>query len=236
MPKWPAYLMAAGAAACAYPALTTEPPAESGGAPASYRALGTEPFWSATLEGGNLIYENAEGVRIVAPRPMHRTTFNGHRYESPRITLDITHSPCSDGMSNAFYPHTVRLMVDGRELSGCGFEPRPAADLAGTSWRIAGIQGEEVPGGVQGERYRIAFEDGRLSGIAGCNRFNGPFRTEGERLAAGPIASTRMACAEPAMTHERFVLGLLSGPVRVIYQPDRAVILSGEQGWVRLER
>ena len=46
-------------------------------------------------------------------------------------------------------------------------------------------------------------EDGQVSGTGGCNRMSGRAEIEGSRIAVGPIASTRMACAPAAMDQEQ---------------------------------
>ena len=44
----------------------------------------------------------------------------------------------------------------------------------------------------------LAFSaEGRVGGSAGCNSFDAPFTAEGGKLAVGPIAATRKACAVP---------------------------------------
>lgn len=86
----------------------------------TYRALGTEPFWSVTIGGGRMIYDSANGPRFSVPAPRPRTTFNGHRYESQRLTVDVVHTRCSDGMSDRTYADTVQVNVDGENLRGCG--------------------------------------------------------------------------------------------------------------------
>ncbi len=86
----------------------------------TYRALGTEPFWSVTIEAGRMTYGPADGAKIAVPAPAPRPTFNGHRYETSRLTVDVIHSRCSDGMSDAIYADTVLVLIDGRRLSGCG--------------------------------------------------------------------------------------------------------------------
>ena len=126
------------AAACAPIA---SPPA------ASYRAVGTEPFWNVTIEGGQMRYERIGERGFSVPAPTPRTSFNGHRYETPRLTLDITHVQCSDGMSDRVYADRVMVTVGGEILRGCGGAILPPADLAGSSWRIVAIDGEAVPGG-----------------------------------------------------------------------------------------
>jgi len=102
---------------------TVLPP--SSPAPNVYRALGTEPFWSLTLDGREMVFTeaNAPGQRIVQPQPEVIIGFAGEIYQAPRIGLNIVHTPCSDGMSDRTYPDKVQLRVDQRSFEGCGGEP-----------------------------------------------------------------------------------------------------------------
>ncbi len=196
-----------------------------------YRALGTEPFWSITVAGRRMTYETPEGgFSVPAPRPQE--TGDGRIYETRRITLHIWHGECSDGMSDNRYSQTVRAVVDGRELRGCGGAVLAPATLAGTHWSIVAIDGEAV----SGEAYRLQFDAERLSGQAGCNRFSGGYAVSGNRLTSGPIMATRMACPEPRMRHERRVLQVLSGPVTVGYADGGTLLLNGNGGTIRLRR
>lgn len=108
------FLLLAGCAG-AGPQQPAPPQAEG-----SYRALGTEPFWSVTIEGGTITYQPMEGARISVPAPMPRTTFNGHRYETQSLIVDVTHKACSDGMSDRTYSDTIMVLVNGNALHGCG--------------------------------------------------------------------------------------------------------------------
>lgn len=93
----------------------------------SYRALGTEPFWSITIEGGRMTYETPEGGFSV-PAPRGQELDDGRLWEIRRITLQSSNQECSDGMSDRRYAQTVRAVVDGRALQGCGgdvTEPAP---------------------------------------------------------------------------------------------------------------
>ena len=84
-----------------------------------YRALGNEPFWSIIVANGRMTYATPEGgFSVPAPRP--RETGGGRIYQTRRITLNVWHAECSDGMSDRRYAQTVRAVVDGRELRGCG--------------------------------------------------------------------------------------------------------------------
>ena len=126
MPKWPAWLLFAATAACAYPATTNPPPGED----SVYRALGQEPGWTVTITGERIDYAGDYGeTRITAPRPDPRTTFNGHRYETERLVVDVTHVRCNDTMSGHGYVDTVMVIADGNTLHGCGGERRPDWDM-----------------------------------------------------------------------------------------------------------
>jgi len=63
------------------------------------------------------------------------------------------------------------------------------ASLEGTAWVLAG-----------NEAVSLQFEQGRVSGSDGCNRFNGPYLSRGTSLTIGPpLAATQMACPPPVM-------------------------------------
>jgi heat shock protein HslJ len=220
----------AGAAACAPLADLPPPSAPPVG---SYRALGTEPFWAVTIADGRIRYERAgePGFSVAAPPP--RTSFNGHRYETSRLTVDVTHGQCSDGMSDRVYADTVTVMLDGETLRGCGGEILPPAELAGTSWSIVAIDGEPVP---RTPTYFINFEERRLSGKAGCNGFGGTYEVSGRTLVPGPIAATRMACPGPAMAHEQRALAILRGPVQIEFRGGDTLLLRGREGMLTLRR
>ena len=103
---------------------------ESGPAAASpaletYSARGQEPGWLLTIAGGRIDYTGNYGEkRILVGRPDPRTTFNGHRYETPRLIVDVTHGRCNDAMSGLGYADRVTVTADGETYAGCGGERR----------------------------------------------------------------------------------------------------------------
>jgi uncharacterized membrane protein len=126
MPKWPALLMLVGAAACATKAVTSERASAS----EEYSARGQEPGWLLTIAGDRIDYQGNYGeVRIAVPRPDPRTTFNGHRYETPRLTVDITHARCNDAMNGQGYADRVMIIADGQTFNGCGGTRRADWDM-----------------------------------------------------------------------------------------------------------
>lgn len=87
----------------------------------SYRAVGTEPFWSITIANGRMTYASPDGAfSVTAPRGQELG--DGRIWETRRITLQASNRECNDGMSDNRYAQTVRAVVDGRPLQGCGGE------------------------------------------------------------------------------------------------------------------
>ncbi|HEV2748847.1 MAG TPA: hypothetical protein VGW34_16315 [Allosphingosinicella sp.] len=129
MPRWPAYLLSVAAAACAYPAVTA-PPGGAPPVPETYTARGQEPGWALTIAGGTIDYRGNYGEkRIIVARPDPRTTFNGHRYQTPRLIVDVTHGRCNDAMSGHGFADHVMVIADGETYRGCGGERRPDWDM-----------------------------------------------------------------------------------------------------------
>jgi uncharacterized membrane protein len=49
----------------------------------------------------------------------------GETYQTQRISLNIVHAPCNNGMSDRTFPDRVQVTVDGRRLTGCGGPETP---------------------------------------------------------------------------------------------------------------
>src|SRR3546814_18434123 len=82
-------------------ACTAVPPQAPGDKPASYMAIGTEPGWTLEITPGLLNYNGDYGdTKILQPNQGARPSAGGERYVTDRITVDVTHAECSDGMSN----------------------------------------------------------------------------------------------------------------------------------------
>jgi len=106
----------------------TRPPAASP-PPERYTARGQEPGWLLTIANNSIDYAGDYGeTKINVPRPDPRTTFNGHRYETKRLTVDVTHGRCNDVMSGQGYADTVMVIADGKTVNGCGGERKPGWD------------------------------------------------------------------------------------------------------------
>jgi heat shock protein HslJ len=68
---------------------------------------------------------------------------------------------------------------------------------------------------IDGTDPAVVFRFARVTGTTGCNTFDGPYTTNGNVAAIGPLASTQMACAEDVMVQESALLAALQGVSRV---------------------
>ena len=91
---------------------------------APLRAVGTEPFWSARIDGRCVTYldpSDQQGTRVwtrYVERPDGATwsgALGGQLFEL-RTRVDPS---CSDGMSDKSYPLSVELKVSGKRRTGC---------------------------------------------------------------------------------------------------------------------
>ena len=70
--------------------------------------------------------------------------------------------------------------------------------LLGTEWLLTDLPGTTVIANSQAS-FAVR-EDGRATGNASCNRFTGAIEISGSTIKFGPLASTRMACADEALS------------------------------------
>src|SRR5687768_17499524 len=113
-------------------------------------------------------------------------------------------------------------------LSACAITSREATtELPGTSWTLVDLDGEEAIGDTPPS---IAFtDDGGVTGTTGCNTFNGEVTIEGSELTFGPLATTRMACADPAVAdQEQAFLVAIEGATGYTIDDEGRLVLEGD--------
>ena len=94
--------------------------------------------------------------------------------------------------------------------------------LSGSSWLLEDLGGNALN---DTSHATLTFpETGKVAGNASCNRFFGPAKLTGDQIALGPLASTRMACPEPAMRQETAYLQALQNAERFAWNPPYLLI------------
>lgn len=111
-----------------------------------------------------------------------------------------------------------------------------ADGIAGRRWNVVELEGTElVPGADETLPYlELDAAEGRVSGHGGCNRLSGSYELEGEKLRFGPVATTRMACAEDVMRREEAFLAALAATKRYQFDAGLLVLLDDECVLARL--
>lgn len=90
----------------------------------SIRAIGTEPFWGASVEGRCVTYstpDDQEGTRIWTrfTGSAENGRWQGALGGKPFVMVTRPEPGCSDGMSDNRYPIAVELNVSGEQRKGC---------------------------------------------------------------------------------------------------------------------
>ena len=193
-----------------------------------FTARGNEPGWIVRFDAEKIAFEGDYGeTKITVPKPQGRPSFNGMRYITDQLTVDVTHASCADVMSGQRYAETVTVLASGKEYRGCGGRQLPPESLNDTDWTVVMIEQMPILPNVP---TSLRFASGRVSGNAGCNNFTGSYAVNGGTIYFGPIAATKMACGEKEMTQEAKLLSVLKSKVSTRYTVNGDLILSNESG------
>ncbi len=104
-------------------------------------------------------------------------------------------------------------------------------DLDG-DWLVVEIGGVAVDPGAP---RTVDFDQGRMSGRVGVNRFTGSFSMNDQTVVIGPLASTRMAGPPEMMELEARFNSRVSGEHVISLEGDRLILGEGEDS-IRLIR
>jgi heat shock protein HslJ len=118
--------------------------------------------------------------------------------------------------------------VDGSLHLGLGavggqmvMTPLSIPDLVGPTWQLQAYNnGRHAVVSLlpQTSITAVFGQDGQVNGSAGCNSYMGPFRSSGDTLSIGPLATTRMACAQPVMQQEAAYVAALEATTEYQFQ------------------
>jgi heat shock protein HslJ len=147
------------------------------------------------VDAGAVMIEDRIGVRSAA-------------IEDGRVVLDIiTQGPgdvacCGMHKAHKVYAlqggHLTEIESDEKELAKVS-----AADLNGTRWTLLEIN--EGQPALPNTEVTASFQDGKISGSGGCNRYTTGFSLGNDNpfaMTASPLVATQKACPEPILSQE----------------------------------
>ncbi len=209
--------------------------------------FGNEPSWSVRFDGPGQARVGLPNVppadylgRETRNEPLKESVWRGNAQgTSGDLVLLLRDAPCSDGMSDATHPVIARASLpDGLFLAGCCRVPGAqveAAPLEG-SWRLVSLPGQASTTLAALTRpVSLRFEAGRVTGFTGCNTVTGTYTLKGNAITFGRLASTMMACPEPASSVERTLTEALRGTLPHTVTANR-LSLTAASGAVDFER
>ena len=113
-------------------------------------------------------------------------------------------------------------------LSACAeISPADQPDLEETTWVLM-TYNDNHP--IEGTQPTLQFEDGQVSGNAGCNHYGGSYQVKGDAISFGALSQTEMACMDPegVMVQERTYLDLLGSTDRFELVDDVLKLFAGQ--------
>ncbi len=119
------------------------------------------------------------------------------------------------------------MAVGALTASACSLrgDDNASGGLANTAWTVVSIGGAVTLADAQ---PTMAFApDGTVSGSAGCNQYSGPFRTDGDRITVGALASTLIGCEGDRGAQELAFTSGLSGATNWRQIENGNLLLSG---------
>ena len=114
-------------AALAFGAAACQPAAQSlGGVDLTkpMRALGTEPFWGIEISPAELVFTGVDRPEFHAPNPGawiegEIAVIKARDPQGLALTIKLTPTKCSDGMSDWVYPLEAEVQLGAETLKGC---------------------------------------------------------------------------------------------------------------------
>jgi len=131
------------------------------------------------------------------------------------------------GEAKTFAVNGDQLTLVGADNTTLVVYQAQTQDLSGTSWEATGYNnGKLAVIGILGSTTLTADfgKDGTLSGTSGCNTYSGGYKVNGDQITIGPLASTMMACSEPAGVMEQEAQYLAALQSAATYQIEGNVL------------
>lgn len=104
------------------------------------RVLGNEPFWAVEITAQGLTYSGLDRAEQKAANAGptlqgNLASWTAKTEAGNDLTITLTATDCSDGMSDRTYPLTAKVEIGGETLTGCA-AATAAIERAGESGRV----------------------------------------------------------------------------------------------------
>jgi heat shock protein HslJ len=109
----------------------------------------------------------------------------------------------------------------------------PQLSLENTNWQLISLTDGALNSALAVHHVTALFDpnEGRISGVAGCNRYFASYEMDGDQLLIpGPIGATMMMCPEPQMTIENTYLPALEQVNNYEIMPNNTLNLLDNEG------
>lgn len=106
--------------------------------------------------------------------------------------------------------------------------------LEATNWQLLFYRKTHV---IEGTSITAHFENGEITGTAGCNSYFGSFEADGENLSINSLGNTEMFCMEPegVMEQEIFYLESLRDAQRYDISDGRLTVFRSDHETLTFE-
>jgi heat shock protein HslJ len=155
-------------------------------------AMGGESTgWTVELESTTTI--DGKPVNSIQVSDRNAGEFEKLENQRVRATGQLTHR---HGVETG-----EQLVLQVSSIKEAKAAARPASfSLAGSAWLLKDLSGGAV---INNSHATLKFpEAGKIAGNGSCNQFFGSVEIHGDTIKVGPLASTRMACADQAAMHQ----------------------------------
>jgi heat shock protein HslJ len=122
------------------------------------------------------------------------------------------------------------LCTAGALVAAACASTAPQAELDGTRWSVATLGGQTISGPAP----TIEFENNRVVGTGGCNRYFGEYAAENGTLSVREVGSTEMACAPDIMSREAAFFAALAATRSYSRLGDTLLLSDGAGGTIML--
>ena len=166
-----------------------------------------------TISGSNITFDASIAATMMAcPQPV---------MEQESAYLKML------GAAKTYAVKGDQLTLNGANNTTLATYSAQTQDLAGSNWEVIAYNNgkQAVVSVTVGTTITASFgKDGNLTGNAGCNDYNGPYKVNGNQITIGPLASTRKFCNDPAGVMDQEAQYLAALATAATYQIEGTVL------------